>query len=100
MLFVAFCGFLCRTAELSTHDPNKDLVDPCRSLGANRVRRDLPSRVAPDPRVTSADSCPAWQLYAISDTATPHRMAETLLRWQAFRGTNTSRSSPRHTRRA
>ena len=53
-LFVGFCGFLCRTPGLSTHDPNEDLADLCRSLGANRARRDLPNLVARDPRVTSA----------------------------------------------
>ena len=85
MLFVGFCGFLCRTPGLSTRDPNEDRVDLRRSLSASRVDRGLPSLVARDPRVTSTGSCPAWQVCAISDTATPHRMAETLLRWQAFR---------------
>ena len=47
MLFVGFCGrFLRRTPDLSKHDLNEYAVDLRRSLGANRVRRDLPSLVA------------------------------------------------------
>jgi hypothetical protein len=47
MLFVGFCGrFLRRTPDLSKHDLNEYAVNLRRSLGANRVRRDLPSLVA------------------------------------------------------
>jgi hypothetical protein len=50
MLFVGFCGrFLRRTPDLSKHDLNEYAVDLRRSLGANRVRRDLPSLVAGEP---------------------------------------------------
>jgi hypothetical protein len=50
MLFVGFCGrFLRQTLDLSKHDPNEYAVDPRRSLGANHVRRDLPSLVAREP---------------------------------------------------
>jgi hypothetical protein len=50
MLFVGFCGrFLRRTPDLGKHDLNEYAVDLRRSLGANRVRRDLPSLVAGEP---------------------------------------------------
>ena len=50
MLFVGFCGrFLRRTPDLSKHDLNEYAVDLRRSLGANRVRRDLLSLVAGEP---------------------------------------------------
>ena len=50
MLLVGFCGrFLRQTLDLSKHDPNEYAVDLRRSLGANRVRRDLPSVVAREP---------------------------------------------------
>jgi hypothetical protein len=47
MLFVGSCGrFPGRTPDLSKHDLNEYAVNLRRSLGANRVRRDLPSLVA------------------------------------------------------
>jgi hypothetical protein len=59
MLFVGFCGrFLRQTLDLSKHDPNEYAVDLRRSLGANRVRRDLPSLVAREPARNQHRSLP------------------------------------------
>jgi hypothetical protein len=59
MLFVGFCGrFLRQTLDLSKHDPNEYAVDLRRSLGANRVRRDLPNLVAREPALNERRSLP------------------------------------------
>jgi len=59
MLFVGFCGrFLRWTPDLSKQDLNEYAVDLRRSLGANRVRRDLPSLVAREPRRNQPQSLP------------------------------------------
>jgi hypothetical protein len=59
MLFVGFCGrFLRQTLDLSKHDPNEYAVDLRRSLGANRVRRDLPNLVAREPALNEHRSLP------------------------------------------
>ena len=59
MLFVGFCGrFLLQTLDLSKHDPNEYAVDLRRSLGANHVRRDLPSLVAREPARNQHRSLP------------------------------------------
>ena len=59
MLFVGFCGrFLRWMPDLSKHDLNDYAVDLRRSLGANRVRRDLPSLVAREPRRKQPQSLP------------------------------------------
>jgi len=67
MLFVGFCGrFLRQTLDLSKHDPNEYAVDLRRSLGANRVRRDLPNLVAREPALNEHRSLPR----AFCDTLT------------------------------